>query len=101
MTLGVKPEELEAMIESGGLASPISANSLILKSGHSGPFSWKKSAFDSASFRTVVKLRRSRDAPDDRPMVVSAGQASSTYRRNLTSASGLGSVAITSKPRAR
>src|SRR5258705_4077268 len=101
MTLGVIPDELDAMIESGGVAASISANNLILKSGRSGPFSWTKSACDSASFMLVVKLRRSRDAPDERPISVSAGHASSTYLRRLASASGAGSVAITSKPRAR
>src|SRR6266566_9186912 len=49
----------------------------------------------------VVKLKRSRDAPEDRPMFVRSGQASSTYLRKLASAFGAGSVATTSKPRAR
>src|SRR5215470_12795928 len=49
----------------------------------------------------VVKLRRSRDAPGDRPISVSAGHASSTYLRRFASAFGAGSVATTSKPRAR
>src|SRR6266852_1762876 len=44
MTVIVNPDELEAMIESGGVASSMSANSLILKSGRSGPFSWSNSA---------------------------------------------------------
>src|SRR6266567_3701935 len=101
ITLGVIPEELDAMIESGGVAASISTNNLILKSGRSGPFSWTKSACDSASFMLVVKLRRSRDAPEERPMSVSAGHASSTYLRRLASAFGAGSVAITSNPRAR
>src|SRR5437667_11255560 len=49
----------------------------------------------------AVKLRRSRDAPGDRPISVSAGHASSTYWRRAASAFGAGSVAITSNPRAR
>src|SRR5215467_11120126 len=49
----------------------------------------------------VVKLRRSRDAPGERPTIVSAGHASSTYFRRFASAFGAGSVAITSKPRAK
>src|SRR6266851_7550447 len=49
----------------------------------------------------VVKLKRSRDAPEDRPMFVRSGQASSTYLRKLASAFGAGSVATTSNPRAR
>ncbi len=101
ITLGVIPEELDAMIESGGVASSKSANNFILKSGRSGPFSWTKSACDSASFMLVVKLRRSRDAPGERPISVSDGHASSTYWRRLASALGAGSVAITSNPRAR
>src|SRR5690349_2212844 len=49
----------------------------------------------------VVKLSRSREAPADRPMLVSVPQASSTYFRRLASAFGAGSVATTSSPRAR
>ena len=100
-TLGVILEELEAMSESTGVASLISANSLILKSGRSGPFSCTKSAFDNASFRSVVKVKRSRDAPFERPMVVRSFQALSMYLRKLASALGAGSVATTSNPRAR
>jgi hypothetical protein len=48
MTLGVMPDELEAMIESTGVASSIAANYFCLKSGRSGPFSWTKSAFANA-----------------------------------------------------
>jgi hypothetical protein len=48
MTLGVIPDELEARIESMGVASSIAANSFILKSGRSGPFSWTKSASANA-----------------------------------------------------
>src|SRR5712692_7776481 len=101
ITLAVIPEELDAISESGGVAASMSANNLILKSGRSGPFSWTKSACDSASFMLAVKLRRSRDAPGDKPIFSSAGQASSTYWRRLASAFGAGSVAITSNPRAR
>jgi hypothetical protein len=92
ITLGVIPEELEAMSESTGVASLISANSLILKSGRSGPFSWTKSAFDNASFRSAVKVKRSRDAPFKRPILVRSFQASSMYLRKLASAFGAGSV---------
>src|SRR2546426_3057481 len=79
----------------------MSAYSFILKSGRSGPFHWTRSACDSASFMLIVKLKRSRDAPEDRPMFVRSGQASSTYLRKLASAFGAGSVATTSNPRAR
>src|SRR6266571_671121 len=101
MTLGVIPDELDAISESGGVALSMSANNLILKSGRSGPFSWTKSAFDNASCILVVKLRRSRAAPGERPMTVSCSHASSTYLRKLASAFGAGSVATTSNPRAR
>src|SRR5437763_13175913 len=50
---------------------------------------------------SVVKLKRSRDAAEERPMLVRSGQASSTYLRKLASALGAGSVATTSNPRAR
>src|SRR3954463_2554480 len=50
---------------------------------------------------SVVKIKRSRDAPLDRPMLVRSFQASSTYLRRLASAFGEGSVAMTSNPRAR
>src|SRR6185503_10055485 len=95
------PDELEAMIESIGVAASMSANNFILKSGRSGPFSWTKSALDNASFMLVVKLRRLGEAPRDRPMALSCSHASSTYLCRLASALGAGSVAITSKPRAR
>src|SRR5258707_2086773 len=101
MTVIVSPDELDAMIESGGVASSISANSLILKSGSSGPFSWTKSACARASFIVEVKTNRSRLAPGERPISVKAGHASSTYLRRFASAFGAGSVAITSNPRAR
>src|SRR6266487_773760 len=101
MTLGVIPDELEASRESTGVTSSMSAYSFILKSGRSGPFSWTRSACESASFMLVVKLKRSRDAPEDWPMFVRSGHASSTYLRKLASAFGAGSVATTSNPRAR
>src|SRR5260370_10367936 len=50
---------------------------------------------------SVVKVKRSRDAPLERPMLVRSFQASSTYLRKLASAFGAGSVAMTSNPRAR
>src|SRR5437762_9746661 len=50
---------------------------------------------------SVVKVKRSRDAPLERPMLVRSFQASSMYLRKLASAFGPGSVAITSNPRAR
>src|SRR5882724_4256627 len=50
---------------------------------------------------SVVKVKRSRDAPLERPMVVRSFQASSIYLRRLAAAFGPGSVAMTSNPRAR
>src|SRR5215831_19153128 len=49
----------------------------------------------------VVKLKRSRDAPFERPMLVRSFHASSINLRRLDSAFGAGSVATTSNPRAR
>src|ERR1700721_292530 len=48
ITLGVIPDELEAMMESTGVALSMSANNFTLKSGRSGPFSWTRSAVGSA-----------------------------------------------------
>ena len=39
ISLIVMPDELEAMIASGGVASSMSANSFTFSSGRSGPFS--------------------------------------------------------------
>src|SRR5882672_9267280 len=50
---------------------------------------------------SVVKVKRSRDAPLVRPMLVRSFQASSIYLRRLASAFGPGSVTMTSNPRAR
>src|SRR5438105_5195747 len=48
-----------------------------------------------------MKVRRSRDAPLERPMFVRSFHASSIYLRRLASAFGPGSVVMTSNPRAR
>src|ERR1700693_2958259 len=101
ITLMVSPDELDAMIESGGVAASISAKSLILKSWRSGPFSWTKSASESAFFISRVNSRWSRDAFGESPMTVRSFQAASMYRRRLASAFGAGSVAMTLNPRAR
>src|SRR5882762_4456718 len=50
---------------------------------------------------SVVKVKRSRDAPLERPMLVRSFQASSMYLCKFASAFGPGSVAMTSNPRAR
>src|SRR5580700_529624 len=101
ITLIVIPDELDAMIESTGVAPSISANTLILKSGRSGPFSCTRSASDKAFFMSSEKLSRSREAFGERPIAVRAGQAPSTYLWRLFSALGAGSVAITSSPFAK
>src|SRR6202451_1480858 len=101
ITLMVNPDELDAMIESRGVAASISANSLILKSCRSGPFSWTKSASESACFKFRVNSRWSRDALGDSPRTVRSFQAASMYWRRLASAFGAGSVATTLNPRAR
>ena len=101
MTLGVIPDELDAMKESTGVTASMSTKSFILKSGRSGPFSWTKSALSKAWCMLLAKVRRVRDARSDRPTFVSSGQASSTYLSRFASALGAGSVAMTSNPRAR
>src|SRR5579871_5051876 len=90
ITLMVIPDELDAMIESGGVAESMSANNLILKSGRSGPFSCTRSACETAAFISRVKLSLSLDAFGESPMAASAGQASSTYLRRFPSAFGAG-----------
>jgi len=58
MVLMVSPDELEAMIASGGVAASISAKSLILKSFRSGPFSCHKVGNPRApSFKSVVNFK--------------------------------------------
>src|ERR1700724_687527 len=101
MTLIVIPDELDAMIESVGVAASMSANNLILKSGRSGPFSWTRSASDNAFFMSEVKVSLSREAFFASPMAVRSGHAASIYSRRFLSAFGAGSVAITSKPHAK
>src|SRR5580692_6423899 len=78
ITLMVIPDELDAMSESEGVAASMPANSLILKSGRSGPFSWTKSALESAFFMSGEKLSLVRDAFFERPLAMSAGHAAST-----------------------
>src|SRR5678815_4720706 len=58
MTLGVIPDELDAIRELAGVASSISANNFILKSGRSGPFSWTCLLYtsDAADERSSVDL---------------------------------------------
>src|ERR1700759_4594909 len=65
ITLGVIPEELEAMIESTGVFSSMSANVFILKPGGGGPFSWTGPAVAGACPMSGVKVKGSRDAPAD------------------------------------
>src|SRR5260370_4281058 len=101
ITLIVMPEELDAIIESGGVVASISANNLILKSGRSGPFSCTRSASETAFFISTVKLSLSREAVFASPSALTAGHAVSTYLRRAASAFGAGSVAITSNPRAK
>lgn len=101
MTLIVMPDELDAMIASGGVASSMSANSLTLSSGRSGAFSCTKSASATACRMSAVNLRRSGEAPGGSPIEAAASHAASTYDRRAASAVGAGSVAVTSKPRTR
>src|ERR1700730_6781918 len=93
ITLIVMLDELDAMMESGGVAASISANSLILNSGRSGAFSYTKAAFDKTTLRVDAKEGGSGEAPCERPIVVSDCPASATYVRSFASAFGAGSVA--------
>src|SRR5882724_6379944 len=60
-----------------------------------------KSARETASFISRVKLSRFFEAFGARPSTESSSQAVSTYWRNFSSAPGAGSVATTSNPCAR
>src|SRR5262249_39797259 len=98
ITSMVMPEELEARIALGGVASSISANNFALKSGRSGAFSWTKSALASAAAIFDTKVNRSREALGDSPFLLRVFQAASIYFRRLASAFGAGSDAITLIP---
>jgi hypothetical protein len=67
ITLIVMPDELDAMSESDGVAASMSANSLILKSGRSGQFSWTKSTPERAFFMSCEKFSLLRDAVFESP----------------------------------
>src|SRR5580698_6839158 len=95
------PDELEARIVVSEVSASISANNLILKSGLSGPFSCTRSTSLSASLNLAVNDRRSFEAPENSPICSRAGHALSIYSRRFSSALGAGSVAITSRPRAK
>ena len=60
-----------------------------------------KSASAQAASRLAAKARRDGSAPSQSPSLETAGQALSTAARSLASASGPGSQATTSRPRAR
>jgi hypothetical protein len=53
----LSPDELGAIIASGGVAGSISAKSWILKSWRSDPFSWTKSVSASACCKSTVNSR--------------------------------------------
>src|SRR6516225_5436720 len=101
ISLIVSPDELDAMITSGGSSSSSCPYSFCLKSIRSGPFSWTRSTPVTACARTAVNLRFNCDAPGDRPNRLSAGQAVSTNFRSEASAFGAMSVATTCNPLAR
>src|SRR5437016_579424 len=75
IVLIVNPDELDAIIESAGVASSRSVNNFILKSGRSGPFSCTKSAPLTAFLMSLVNLRRPIDAFEESPSALSSGQA--------------------------
>src|SRR6266850_2138087 len=101
ISLMVSPDELDAMITSGGSSSSSCPYSFCLKSIRSGPFSWTRSTPASAFGRSAVNVRFDCDAPGDRPNRLSAGQAVSTNFRSAASAFGAISVATTCSPLAR
>src|SRR5215813_11765177 len=101
ISLMVSPDELDAMITSGGSSSSSCPYSFCLKSIRSGPFSWTRSTPATACARSAVNLRFDCDAPGDRPNRLSAGQAVSTNLRSEASALGAMSVATTCSPLAR
>src|SRR5487761_408154 len=75
ITSMVMLEELDARIDSAGVAASISANNLALKSGRSGAFSCTRSASDRAAVILDVNDRRSRDAPAAKPARASGPHA--------------------------
>src|SRR4030095_4650125 len=101
MSLILIPDELDAMITSGGSSSSSCSYSFCLKSSRSGPFSWTRSTPRSAVGKSLEKARRDCDAPGARPNRSSAGHAAFTKRRSEASASGATSFATTSSPFAR
>src|SRR6201995_1686560 len=97
----VSPDELDAMMTSGGSNSSSCPYSFCLKSIRSGPFSWTRSVPLSACARSAENFRFDCEAPGDRPRRLSAGHAVSTNFRNAASAFGAMSVATTCSPLAR
>ena len=95
------PEELDASKVAGGAAASMRRNRSILMSIRSGPFSCTKSASATASSSRSWKRSRSGDAPSASPKRVIVGQCCATASRRRASAPGEGSVASTSRPRAR
>src|ERR1700720_4143644 len=72
ITVMVRPDELDAMIEAGGVNLSISENSLILSSLWSGVLSCTKSASATACPKSVANQRCSGDAFGEKPRVASA-----------------------------
>src|SRR5215469_13963628 len=101
ISLMVSPDELDAMITSGGSSSSSWPYSFFLKSIRSGPFSWTRSTPPTACASAAVKFRFDCDAPEERPNRLSAGQAVSTNFLSAASAFGAMSVATTCSPLAR
>ena len=101
MPLTGRPELLLASSTCGGTAASIRAYRSALRSARSGPFSCTKSQPSSARSRAGSKRRRSSEEPSARPMRSNAGQWRCTASRRRCSAPGAGSVAVTSRLRAR
>src|SRR5215467_14352696 len=101
MSLILIPDELDAMITSGGSSSSSCPYSFCLKSIRSGPFSWTRSTPLTACAIAAANFKFDCDAPGARPNLLSAGQAFSTNFRSAASAFGAMSVATTCSPLAR
>ena len=94
-------EVLVAKIASAGAAASSRRNKSRLSSSRSGPFSCTNCARATASSSEGTKRRRSSEAPGARPTACIAGHCAATVSCRAASAPGAGSLAATSRPRAR
>ena len=100
-SLTVMVEELVARMASGSAAASRAAKTSRFNASRSGPFSWTNSAASTAPSGVEQKRSRPGEAPGARPIASIAGHCRAMVARNAASASGAGSLAVTSRPRAR